>query len=194
LPEPSPTERASPKPQQLTKDNIPVFNPLNPSEWCVVEWMWEGISINDGKYIVFSEDDVIRNYYIGMSLEDATKLLPPSYIEGDSAIEGLSPITVKSIVFENLDLRLWNVGNNDEFLIMSIHVFGVENVTTRGLRVGDSAETVFALYGTPFSVSNYDSLNDKTVWHYGEKFDCRGGFQVVMAKGIVEKFWFNGFP
>ena len=186
----------------------PAFDPLNPDGWAAREWILRGISYNEGKYIegvtfdderkhfIFYADFVIGNFYIELTFDEAALNFPfESYTKSERVIEG-TDIIIKTITFNNFELSFWNFDNirsYNGFLLMSIEVSGAEHTTTRGLRVGDTAERVYKLYGIPSFVSSKDSEFAPNTWYYNMKFEENSNFRVVVVDGIVESFLIHGF-
>jgi len=72
--------------------------------------------------------------------------------------------------------------NNEPFALSSITATDPTLTTPRGLRVGDTAEALFVLYGIPVSVLD-------NVWTYGD--GDYNIFHVTVRNGVVEQLWLH---
>jgi hypothetical protein len=190
-PTPPPKINVTPTPYSYPtpKIELPEFDPLNPEGWSIWNWTNENFLYNEGKYLEYSIDDIIGGFYPDMTLNETIRTLPSkTYIKSERVIEG-TPTIVKTYTFDNISLDFWNIGSDDEFILMSIELFGIEYETVRGLRVGDTAEKVYELYGIPMFVSD-----ENDTWHYSIRYEYRSSLQTTVVEGVVTRIRISGFP
>ncbi|MCL2048395.1 MAG: hypothetical protein FWG87_06675 [Defluviitaleaceae bacterium] len=177
---------------------LPTFDPLEPTGWDVLhdvidlEQAREFI-FNKGKNIVHEVDSFIAGFDLGMTLDEAVlNFQNEEYTEN---IIDNAGFTSKEVTFGGITLTFWDIGFDDEWIIMAIDVFGTELETARGLRVGDTAEKVFDLYGTPVAVVDADNPWLPNAWQYRRELgDIYITCNITVVDGVVQRIRFNGFP
>jgi len=149
------------------------------------QWSWM-----DEQGLLLAQDDLaIGNFRLGMTLEEARE-----YIPAEDVREFLDE-TQKTIMFGFLGL-LFSEGDNDSFILEWLSIHGSEHATPRGLRVGDSAETLYELYGIPHLVGRDEWRYDYIVWNEENgRFQVRFPLEylgVFVVDGIVEEIRIDG--
>ena len=179
---------------------ISIFNPLSPDGWNVIEDVLQlerhgDFIFNEGKNIIHHIDTYIGGVNLDMTLDEVFIQLTNAKNVLEEGFIGNTDIVRKVIAFDGITLTFWNIGYNDEFIVLSICVDSSKHETTRGLRVGDTAEKVFELYGTPVTVVDDTDPFHPNAWEYRH---ARGDIYIVcritVIDGIVQRISFHGFP
>jgi len=157
------------------------FNPNNPEGWSVEaqdKWQdWSDWMTSKGLPIS-GKDYSVGDFSLGMSLKKAAKYFsakPFSETEEDNGSYIEQKVTLNSLV-----LCFIKSDNHPSVSLREIDITGKKYATPRGLRVGDSAEKLYELYGIPASVS-------KNVWTFACENETRENFYVTVVNGVVEK-------
>ena len=161
--------------------DLTLFDINNPEGWQhTIDWDY----FLKNEQIITIKDYVLGGFQLGMTFENAVQYFP----------DGLYTITEegdefafhKILEFESLILNFVKIDvDNIPFGIYSISTSNPEYSTVRGLRVGDNAEKIFALYGTPWYVRN-------NVWSYICSEAGHIGRKFTVINGVVTEILIQG--
>lgn len=157
------------------------FDPNHPEGWSAYDdpQAWEDWMRGQGLLIAES-DYTFGSFTLLMPLEDAREQFPSAPLSETDDDDG--SLITKTIVFDSLVLFFVSEKADNHLTLYSIEAASPDYVTPRGLRVGDDAEKVYALYGVPLMV-------DENKWSYGDGFYSL--FHVVVENGIVRTIHLN---
>jgi len=165
------------------------FDPNHPEGWSVGEqdkWQeWQDWMTS--KDLPIADNDYsIGDFDLIMPLKDARKYFPSKPLseitKNKDAEYGGFP--TKRITFDSITLFFVQIGKGEPFDLSDITITGKEYVTPRGLRVGDSAEKLYELYGVPIEVS-------KNEWIFATETGDYQVFHAIVVNGAVQKMILN---
>ena len=168
-------------PTAASTENPLGFDPNNPEGWFLdteEDWgKWSDWMKSKGLPIA-EKDYSIGDFTLLMTLEDAKKQFPSKPLSETE--EDQEVLIEKKTTFDSLVLIFVQLDNEPPFDLYSIEVTGKKYITPRGLRVGDSAEKLFTLYGIPSSVRNNE-------WAFMDNEGNYELFYATVVNGIVKK-------
>ena len=157
------------------------FDPNNPEGWVAESsdawWDWAA----EEELLLSADDYSFGEFSLIMPFEQAAAHFPSDPIS--VAEEDRKFLIEKVVTFDALKIVFWSI-DNGAFHLHSVTVTDSTLATPRGLRVGDDAETVAALYGVPAFVS-------ENVWTFGDE-NFFHLFHVTVVDGIVEQIHLHG--
>jgi len=179
---PEAIETTTEAPAEPLRPNPLGFDPNNPedlasnNETIWLEWM------EANNLLITADDYRFGEFYLPhMPFEEAQQHFPSAPLS--ERVEDFSNEfhTAKTWLFDSLELMFVSEDDSPLYLY-SIISTDPGLVTPRGLRVGDSAEKVYALYGIPQYVTGNQ-------WSFGDGFYDR--FGVILENGIVQSIRVN---
>ena len=173
--ESSPTVMASPS-VEISPSSPSSFDPNNPEGWEAEGDEWY-------KELGTTEEDLgIGNFTLGMAFEEAASYFPSDPLSDTKTAGGL--LTERTLTFDSLVLVFVEDENEPPVSLYSIEVNGPGYTTPRGLQVGNDANKLVALYGTPWYVQNQK-------WIFIDIYGGYTNFSATVADGLVKSIKVN---
>jgi len=164
------------------------FDPNHPEDWNMGEtdkWQKWLDWMTSKDLLISGKDYSVEDFDLVMSLKDAQKYFPSKPLsETQKSNEEYGGFPTKKLTFDSLVLTFVQIGKGEPFTLSLIEITGGGYVTPRGLRVGDSAEKLYELYGIPEYVS-------KNKWTFVTEAGAYKIFHVIVVKGVVKKILLN---
>lgn len=125
--------------------------------------------------LVGEADNTLGNFTSCMPLEEAMQLLPDAFQKTERTADGY--ITETIITFDAWTLVFISL-EGEPYTLYSAETTDPRQATPRGLRIGDSIEILYHLYGIPVQVLD-------GIWTFSDGAYER--FQVAVVDGKVER-------
>ncbi len=156
------------------KESNPLgFDPNNPEGWSVEDWdAWQKW-MEDHALQITEADYSIGEFTLGMPLQDAKQLFQEGAEIKMNRIDNY--LSEEIVTYGDWRLEFSSSGDYP-YDLSSIKISGSQVETPRGLRVGDTAEKLYELYGIPVNVHDHEWTFEPDLNH----------FTVTVLDGVVK--------
>jgi len=169
-----------------TDARLPLFDLNNPpNEWELPDYVedWQTYCLDNKDIWITASDYRIGDFRLIMPLDDVYQYISSDICEEIEFDSG--DYVEKTLILLNSLVLVFIETYDDSFSLHSVEVSGTEYATPRGLRIGDTAEKLFELYGMPWYITN-------NVWTYLDEGWGNEILHITVVDSIVQKIYLHG--